>query len=814
MESRETAPERREDLFSLLSEVEGLAGRSIAMLSDEAWAPGEQVSLAEVQVDVRQFENERWLRQEILRFEEIVRRNVRHHFFEQQQVLADGAAYSPEGMSTLEAISLRMTLWKYEEAHLKEYIDALRRYRTHVETYKERAQGLRDDTTIQKYELMSALALGRLKELVPAMQATTRLVWALEYLEADKEKQVLSAQDRAQLEKLIQYLRQRLPEKGAAVHPAIQDIAVRRDSSLAELQVAREVLAGRMREVFVEKVQVDVRKSALSPSVGVPYALYLQFLQLHRRAAFEELRDAQTPTVEQYVEFLDVSRSINEQSLEYHVATLKHNADVQSLLAMRERFGPEAFERLRSNPQKSQEISDFYKRFLLSKETADAPAGENLVKTLKEKELAHYQAGMSAYLEVVSEDISRYGSMVDRLENMLIGARDAEDLLLNMRHGTVEIAYWVPEHTLGLSRFVGLDYTKLIGQYEAMKNHRAVTGFRELESNTESMKTIFSEAQPGLRVARAAVEADMQRLAALQKEHPPEECAPGRAHNGVKYETIRQQYIGTIERMRDHHDEWIALLDALYENMQGNLNYHVNRLAQNRLLNTQNAPNAVVGALVTSLELYYATGNVKYLNRLVPGSRSFARSVNWPIKQGSRLLYRGGRWAAVRARSAVTSKALPTTMAPKPKVVPRAPEVPKAALKGSVGSASRIRGLLGKAGTVLLAAEAGRQIDLTISLRDVPETQAIDDALELMEGHPQINRDVARYHQEVASLRQRKELIAVREATSAVRAKLLQTKGFSRSLMQRRHALLSKAEQLISYANAQNGDLHSFFPIT
>ena len=142
-----------------------------------------------------------------------------------------------------------------------------------------------------------------------------------------------------------------------------------------------------------------------------------------------------------------------------------------------------------------------------------------------------------------------------------------------------------------------------------------------------------------------------------------------------------------------------------------------------------------------------------------------------------------------------------------PKVVPKVPsKVPK--VPGRLGR------ILGPAAIIFVGYEAWRAYDLERSLSDLPEKRAVDDALELMTTHPQMNRDVPRYHREVKALEQRQDLLAIREVASIVNKQLKSMKIFPGELSGEREQLLEDSKDIMEYARVQNRELHDFFPIT
>ncbi|MCF7844496.1 MAG: hypothetical protein K9M03_01555 [Kiritimatiellales bacterium] len=142
-----------------------------------------------------------------------------------------------------------------------------------------------------------------------------------------------------------------------------------------------------------------------------------------------------------------------------------------------------------------------------------------------------------------------------------------------------------------------------------------------------------------------------------------------------------------------------------------------------------------------------------------------------------------------------------------PKVVPNVPSrMPK--LAGRFGK------ILGPAVIIFTGYEAWQSYDLEKSLSDIPEKRAVDDALELMKTHPQMNRDVPRYNREIKALEQRQDILAIREVASIVNKQLSSMNGLSGELSKEQNQLLEESQEIVKYAGIQNRELHDFFPIT
>lgn len=165
------------------------------------------------------------------------------------------------------------------------------------------------------------------------------------------------------------------------------------------------------------------------------------------------------------------------------------------------------------------------------------------------------------------------------------------------------------------------------------------------------------------------------------------------------------------------------------------------------------------------------------------------------------------RIAPAASRAVPPPPRTPLTRTPPPRsAAPRAP--------AHAPGASRVGNILGKAAIALVAVETARQIDLARSLRSLPEAEAVSSALELMEGHPQIDTTAYRHTQEVAALRQREALLALRHATQELERALQQPAHLTDVQKQERQRLLEHAQRIVRAAHAKERDLHAFFPIT
>ena len=180
---------------------------------------------------------------------------------------------------------------------------------------------------------------------------------------------------------------------------------------------------------------------------------------------------------------------------------------------------------------------------------------------------------------------------------------------------------------------------------------------------------------------------------------------------------------------------------------------------------------------------------------------------------GMYALYKLPSALRAAARSAAPRAVPSSPRTPLSRTSPPRSAAPRAPAQ-TPGAPSRVGNILGKAGIALVAIETARQIDLARSLRSLPEMEAVSSALELMEGHPQIDKTAYRYTQEVAALRQREALLAVRHATQELERALQQPDSLTKEQQRERQRLLAYARRIVQAAHAKERDLHAFFPIT
>jgi hypothetical protein len=168
-------------------------------------------------------------------------------------------------------------------------------------------------------------------------------------------------------------------------------------------------------------------------------------------------------------------------------------------------------------------------------------------------------------------------------------------------------------------------------------------------------------------------------------------------------------------------------------------------------------------------------------------------------KPESRLPTKKAPPASAAKRTPMSSRPTAAPKAPSgtpPKTPSRLPKLPK-----GIGT------FLGYAGTIYLGWETVEAIKLARSIEDLPERQGVDSSLELMETHPNIDRDADRYVGEVLSLRLRQKLILMREITKHELASL-------KELGVPLGSLQEEADKIIDDAKRINRELYDFFPIT
>jgi len=142
-----------------------------------------------------------------------------------------------------------------------------------------------------------------------------------------------------------------------------------------------------------------------------------------------------------------------------------------------------------------------------------------------------------------------------------------------------------------------------------------------------------------------------------------------------------------------------------------------------------------------------------------------------------------------------------------PKVAPKGPsKMPK--VPGRLGK------ILGPAAILFVGYEAWKAIEFERSLQDLPDKRAVDDALEFMKTHPQVDRDVPRYHSEVVSLERRQNLIVMREVLLDVQSQVKSMQDVPSTLSQKKEQLLKEAQELMQYAKIQERVQYEFFPVT
>lgn len=608
-------PEKQEsepEFSALLDEVSSMVGGSEPLLRQPKWQPGAKASSAELLKQGAPLE-EALLRGQAQLFDNIVELDMTTLFMERQQLTKDPPPENmkdpdDEPVDPVEQIALRMSLWEYEQAHLHWFLESASAYREHLKQYPDQAAKLRSDPEIQKMEKEVTRRLEEIKRLLPVVEKIYRVNKYSQFLALDAKRPAqrkrLNVDQQAELSALVATLQREVEGtdvKGTDVFKGI-DFAKLSDAdpekrSKAYREAGHEIEAN-LRETLMSTVTFRVRGTMNDVTARTPQVLYVRTLTAQRDALIEAMKGDEKPSVKEFTQFCEVQRKLNELSLNNIVREFKNSADAQSLLSTLNAFGPTDERGLRSNPAKARELSEFYAKYVLP---------EKITDQFKLEELGRYQGAMDKYLGVVDNDCEVYNNWISFLENILTENKRPEGILLGTRHMVGGVPYIIPEYTLGFLRPLGLEYTKWIGQHEQYKNSKEVLQFMALEESTESVRGIFEEMKPAIGEVSTEVRSAQESLKTLNAKHPPALCKPGQLHDGETYEAIQEQYRVAIERLRDAHAAYTAKIEELYAALEKNLEFHMNRMAQNRLSNNENALDPIRGGLLSAAEIFLFT---------------------------------------------------------------------------------------------------------------------------------------------------------------------------------------------------------------
>ena len=583
------------DLGKIIADLQSLIGQGPAVASKDldaimSGAPQKRVSLAQ-EFEKTRASRDALLQQRIATFQQIVEHNTRMSYLNSRQLIDEpGDEYT----QTLEQLSLRSTLWKYEELHLQEFIESIAAYKRHLEQYVQDAESLRSHPKIARLELRLQVVSEQISEVVPVLKVLSQLRWAKELKASLDSGKVIPGVDPAQVTEVVTYLETQLTALQATLPEELQQIAgPEKTTTLKDVDTAAAELSGRLRAILQQTTKITVDKADQQIETPVPHALYVRTLAIHRDLLFQEIKNKKEPTLEEVQQFAAVQTALNDESIAYHTDTLRFQADAQMLLAFRERFGPEAMQELEANPEKAQQLKAFYEAFLLP---------EPLVKALKETELPHMQEGMTRYLELVAFDVTNTKNLLDQFEKVMMNLSHPTEKLIEFRKTAAGWPFAIPENTIGLLRPLGIDYAEWIGQRDELENIREVDALIDAEDQADEVDNIveiYGRHKQALAGPRAALEVDMGVLRRLQQEHPPENYTT----EHPEYREVKKKYVDVIRSMRKNHEEWKQKLEAFYTDLNSNMSYHINRMAQHRNVNFENSPSMLWGLGTTAAVL-------------------------------------------------------------------------------------------------------------------------------------------------------------------------------------------------------------------
>ncbi|MDD4628956.1 MAG: hypothetical protein PHE68_06265, partial [Candidatus Peribacteraceae bacterium] len=166
----------------------------------------------------------------------------------------------------------------------------------------------------------------------------------------------------------------------------------------------------------------------------------------------------------------------------------------------------------------------------------------------------------------------------------------------------------------------------------------------------------------------------------------------------------------------------------------------------------------------------------------------------------------GGIWRGARGLARLPGKILPGSAGAGAAV--EAPVAAAEATAEALPTATRsvLAKYLGPTAIILTAWELKNAIQLAASLESLQDLKAVDAAIELMETHPAVNRDVPGYRRDLALLRKRRELIAIRDVMENLTVTLeIGAKSYD---PERALALAKRGNQLAGFARQQDRDAH------
>ena len=615
-----------------------------------------------------------------VKFNTIIEHEIAAQLLMREQVRTDilrlqEAEHRKQAREIFKQLRVRSTIWKYEQAYLFDYLDVLKKYKEHLQSHPERAKEWRNNKDIVEWEKKVNATLQRLEHIIPTMKAVYRILRSEDFLKSKRFKE----NDENDIKCLIEDLRNQLPTEEIVLRDKEgkeeRRVKLGKDISLTDLRAIGQEFEREMRDLISDSVPFKPGKEWKERDVQTAHALYARLLRTHLYELNDDFKNTQrVPTVAEFQELRNAYNDLKKEILTYNIETARVKVDLITILSTRSAFGPEPEHFAKSNIEQTRKIIEYYKSNELRQRLIDGMEGTEE----EEGELKIHTDALLDYISVVENDMNRYTGLLEHLDNAFIVNKERERALMDLKFEFTKWSYMLPEWTIGLPRFLheDLDYAKLFGQREGLQNYREYKAFvaseEDFNKKVESVCKIKKAMSKQISDARITLEKDIDELRKLVKECPAEEHPRG----SKEYDEAKQRYIELLQRIDDHATEYNVLITELWESYQRNLLYHMSRLAQNRILNTKNSPNAVVGIIISAVEGYYLLGNVRGLRRLAPGSRWLSKGVNWTVKKtvwqpgkfavregfrGTRYLteagYRGGREALRRGAAMTMSDA-------------------------------------------------------------------------------------------------------------------------------------------------------------
>ena len=145
--------------------------------------------------------------------------------------------------------------------------------------------------------------------------------------------------------------------------------------------------------------------------------------------------------------------------------------------------------------------------------------------------------------------------------------------------------------------------------------------------------------------------------------------------------------------------------------------------------------------------------------------------------------------------------------------VARPPRLPSARshmrlTRRGIGHASRL------AGEVLIGLEIARQHRIYMNMEPLPEEAGVAAALEIMRGHPSIDRNADRFPLELRSLELRREMVDMQNVVEISLDSLRDIRDVGSDEQEKLKKLIERGDELLSEIKEENHSLKLFFPIT